>query len=70
MAETFRHLLMAHKTGVILGLNTGDATGHLLMTLGTIVHLHPIPGVFLEPGDAFPPNISTISGDSIFFVNP
>ncbi len=47
---------MTYKTGVVVLLTL------LPMALGTIIHLHPIPGIFLVSGDISPPDIDTVPG--------
>jgi hypothetical protein len=39
------------------------------MAFGTIVHLHAVPGIFFETGDALSPDVSAVTGDSVFFIN-
>ncbi|VTR63960.1 hypothetical protein DESC_120052 [Desulfosarcina cetonica] len=60
---------MADKTGIAIGLNAGgmDDAG-LLVALGTVIHLHAVPAVFLEPGDILAPDIPAVAGDAIVFV--
>ena len=54
---------MAHKTGVILRFGLSG------VALGTIIHLHPIPGISLIPRDISPPNINTVFREPVNLVS-
>lgn len=93
-------LLMAYKTRISLGLDTGPFGGRggharkgygneivnqsiggcfnlssfithrlFFMAFSTIVHFHPVPGIFLETTDAFSPDITAVTGNPVFFIN-
>jgi hypothetical protein len=43
-------------------------TGHFLVALCAIVHLHPVPGVLLVTCRVCPPNIPAVQGESVVIV--
>lgn len=60
---------MADKAGIAPGLHTGVMDNVITrMAFRAIVHLHAIPAIVLEPGDARSPYIPAVSGDAVFFV--
>ena len=40
------------------------------VAIGTVVHLHAIPGVLFETGDVPPPDVAAVTGDPVFLINP
>jgi hypothetical protein len=60
---------MADKTGTFFGLNTVLIDIVLLVAFRTIIHFHPVPGVFLETGNVFTPYIAAVSGQDIIFID-
>ncbi len=50
---------MTYKTGVVVFLSL------LLMARCTIIHLHPVPGIFAVTSDISSPNIDAILGEPI-----
>ena len=53
---------MTDKTGVVMFLSL------FFMAIGTIIHLHSIPGISLETGDIPAPDINTIGGEPVNLV--
>jgi hypothetical protein len=60
---------MTHQTAALEGLNTALIDVLFSMTFGAIIHFHTIPGVAFDSGNVASPNISTVTGNSIFFIN-
>lgn len=50
---------MTYETGVVVFLSL------LLMARCTIIHLHPVPGIFAVTSDISSPNIDAILGEPI-----
>lgn len=60
---------MTHKTAALEGLNTALIDVLFAMAFGAIIHFHAIPNVAFEAGNVFAPNITAVTGNSIFFIN-
>ena len=58
----FSVLFVAHKAGIVL------FEALLGMTLGTIIHLHAIPGIHLVTGDIPSPDVDAITTQPILFI--
>ena len=54
---------MADKAGVVLFVSLYG------MTLGTVIHFHTVPGIFLIPPDMFSPYIDAVPCQAIFLIN-
>jgi hypothetical protein len=39
------------------------------MALRAVIHFHAIPGIALETGDIFAPDIPAIAGNAILLIN-
>jgi hypothetical protein len=40
------------------------------MALGAVIHFHAVPGIALDAGDVFTPDVSAVTGNAIFLINP
>ena len=62
-------LMMANKTPPPQGLNAVLIDALFSVALRAIIHFHAIPGVALETGDIFAPDIAAVTGNAVFFIN-
>lgn len=61
---------MAHETTALLGLDTALVDVLYAMAFRAIVHLHSLPRFIAQAGNVLPPDIATVTGDAVLFVNP
>ena len=63
-------LMVANKTAAPEGLYAVlvDVFSH--MALRAVIHFHAIPGIALDAGDIFAPDIPAVTGNAIFLINP
>jgi hypothetical protein len=55
-------LFMADKAGVVFFVT------HFRVTIGTVIHLHSVPGLKLIAGDIASPDTSAVAGQSVFLI--
>jgi hypothetical protein len=61
--------MVAHKTSTLFSLNASLINLILPVAFDTIIHFHPVPGIFLESPNVASPNIPAVSGDPILFIH-
>ena len=62
--------MVTDKTAAPQGLHAVlvDIFSH--MALGAVIHFHTVPGIALDAGDIFTPDIDAVPGDAIFLIDP
>ncbi len=55
-------LLVADKAGIVLLI------ARLCMTIGTVIHLHAVPGIALIPRNISTPDVDTVAGQAVLLV--
>lgn len=63
------HDMIDQPLGGCLDICFFNIRGIFPMTLGTIVHLHPVPGILLESADTFSPDIPAVACNSILLID-
>ena len=59
---------MADETGIPARLYAGIMNTGLLVAFCTVVHFHAIPGISFYSGNVMPPNVSTVTANSVFLI--
>lgn len=63
------HDMINQPLGGRLDICFFNIRGVFSMAFSTIVHLHPVPGIFFESADTFSPDIPAVACNSIFLID-
>ena len=64
-----RLLFMTHKTAASEGLHAVLVDVFFYMALRAVIHLHAVPWIALNSGHISAPDITTVAGNTIFFID-
>jgi hypothetical protein len=61
--------MVAYKTTPAQGLNAVLIDAFSAVAFSTIIHFHAVPGVAFDTGYVPAPDINTVTGDAVLFIN-
>jgi hypothetical protein len=53
-----------------MGLHAVLVDVFFYMAFRAVIHFHAIPGIELDTGDIFAPDIPAVTGNAVFLINP